>query len=192
MKAATTRPRDAERTRERILASARREFARVGFGRATVRGIAASAGVSPNLVTRYFGGKDGLFVAAAEVRLRLDDVFDGDRASLGRRLAESMVARWTTMEGDDPLLVLLRASGEREEAARTLSEFLDAESLEPFRQQLLSYGMTEDDATARAKAVDAFALGISARYRVLRNALGDADAVTDWIAVTAQRLVDAP
>ncbi|WP_460520949.1 TetR/AcrR family transcriptional regulator [Humibacter antri] len=192
MNGATSRPRDAERTREHILASARREFARVGFARATVRAIATSAGVSPNLVTRYFGGKDGLFVAATEVRLRLDDVFDGDRASLGRRLAESMVARWTTVEGDDPLLVLLRASGEREEAARTLSEFLDRESMEPFREQLLSYGLTPDDAAARAKAVDAFALGVSARYRVLRDALGDTDALTEWIAVTVQRLVDAP
>jgi hypothetical protein len=45
---------------------------------------------------------------------------------------------------------------------------------------------------ARPKAVDAFALGISARHRLLRDALGDTDALTDWIAVTVQRLVDAP
>ncbi len=190
--AAHERPKDSVRTRERILTAARREFARMGFARTTVRAVAASANVSPNLITRYFGGKDGLFVAATEVHLALERVWDGPRESLGRRLAESIVTRWTTMEGEDPLLVLLRAAGERTEAAETLSAFLDEESLEPFRQQLLRYGMSDEDASARARAVDVFALGISARFRVLRDDLGDAEALKEWIARTVQRLIDAP
>lgn len=147
--------------------------------------------MSPNLITRYFGGKDGHFVAAAEVRLKLDRLFDGPRESLGRRLAESIVTRWTT-EGEDPLLVLHRAAGERVEAAEALSAFLDEESLEPLRRQLLRYGMAEEEAAARARSVDVFVLGISTRLRVLRDDLGDTGALTDWIAVTVQRLVDAP
>lgn len=192
MAAVNERPKDALQTRERILAAARREFARVGFARTTVRAVASLAEVSPNLITRYFGGKDGLFVAATEVHLALERVWDGPREALGRRLAESIVMRWTTMEGEDPLLVLLRAAGERTEAAETLSAFLDEESLEPFRRQLLRYGMSEHEAAARARAVDVFVLGISARFRVLRDDLGDIDALRDWIAGTVQRLVDAP
>ena len=187
----TARPKDAARTRERILVAARREFARAGFAGATVRAIATSANVSPNLITRYFGGKEGLFVAATEVHLELDRLFDGPRQSLGRRMAESIVTRWTTMEGEDPLLVLLRAAGERSEAAETLSTFLDEESLEPLRRQLLRYGMDEEEAAARARTVDVFVLGISTRMRVLRDDLGDTDALKQWIAVTIQRLVDA-
>lgn len=192
MKADEARPKDAARTRERILAAARREFARVGFARTTVRAIAAAAEVSPNLITRYFGGKDGLFVAATEVHLELDRLFDGPRESLGRRMAEGIVERWTTMEGEDPLLVLLRAAGERGEAAQTLSAFLDAESLEPLRRQLRRYGMTEAEASSRAQAIDILVLGISARRRVLRDDLGDTRRLKAWIAVTIQRLVDAP
>jgi AcrR family transcriptional regulator len=184
-------PKDAAKTRERILTAARKEFAQVGFAGTTVRSVATAAGVSPNLITRYFGGKDGLFVAATEVRLRLDRVFDGPRESLGRRLAEGMVSRWTSMEGEDPLLVLHRASGERAEAAAELSRFLDDESLEPFRTQLLRYGIPAAEADATARAVDVFVLGISTRYRVLRDDLGDAAALTDWIATVIQRLVDA-
>lgn len=191
MATVTAPPRDAARTRERILVAARREFARVGFAGATVRAIAISANVSGNLITRYFGGKDGLFVAATEVHLALDHVFDGPREALGRRMAESIVTRWTTMEGEDPLLALLRAAGERGEAAETLSTFLDEESLEPVRGQLLRYGMDEEEATTRARAVDVFVLGISARMRLLRNDLGDTDALRRWIATTIQRLVDA-
>lgn len=186
----TARPKDAGRTREQILGAARREFARHGFAGTTVRAVAASAGVSPNLITRYFGGKEGLFVAATEVRLDLDRLFDGPRETLGRRLAEGIVTRWTTMEGEDPLLVLLRASGERGEAAEALAAFLDAESLEPLRRRLVRYGLAEDDAAARARAVDVFVLGISARFRVLRDDLGDADRLTEWIAATVQRIVD--
>ncbi|WP_055587826.1 TetR/AcrR family transcriptional regulator [Streptacidiphilus griseoplanus] len=192
MRTATAQPKDASRTRERLLVAARREFARVGFARTTVRAIATAADVSPNLITRYFGGKDGLFVAATEVHLTLDRLFDGPRDSLGRRMAEGIVDRWTTMEGEDPLLVLLRAAGERGEAAEALSTFLDQESLQPLRRQLLRYGMTDDEATARAQAVDIFVLGISARLRVLRDDLGDSEALKGWIAVTIQRLVDAP
>jgi AcrR family transcriptional regulator len=189
----TARPKDATRTRELILIAARREFARAGFAGTTVRAIAASANVSPNLITRYFGGKEGLFVAATEVRLQLDRVFDGPRESFGHRLAEGIVDRWTTMEGEDPLLALLRAAGERSEAAAALAKVLDEESLEPLQQQLmLRYGMPEQEAVARAKAIDIFVLGISARVRVLRDDLGDIAALKDWIAVTVQRLVDSP
>ena len=191
MTAITASPKDSARTRERILVAARREFARIGFAGATVRAIATAANVSPNLITRYFGGKEGLFVAATEVHLKLEQLFEGPRETLGRRMGESIVTRWTTMDGEDPLLVLLRAAGERGEAGETLSKFLDEESLEPFRRQLLYYGMNEDEATARARAVDVFVLGISARIRVLRDDLGDTDALKHWIAATIQRLVDA-
>lgn len=187
----TARPKDAAQTRERIVAAARREFARAGFARATVRAIADAAEVSPNLITRYFGGKDGLFVAATDVHLALDELFDGPRESLGQRMAEGIVTRWTTMKGEDPLLVLLRAAGERGEAAETLAAFLDEESYAPLRRQLRGYGLSEAEASARARAVDVFVLGISARLRVLRDDLGDPKALTRWIAETIQRLVSA-
>ncbi len=164
----------------------------MGFARATVRAIATSAEVSPNLITRYFGGKDGLFVAASEIHLALDRMLDGPRHLLGRRMARGIVGRWTGMEGEDPLLVLLRAAGERGEAAEALATFLDRESLEPLRQQLLGYGMTEDEAFARARAIDVLVLGTTTRLRVLRDDLGDSEALEHWIATTIQRIVDAP
>ena len=185
-----SRPRDAAQTRARILAEARREFGRVGFAATTVRMVAARADVSPNLITRYFGGKEGLFVAATEATLRLETVLEGPREEFGQRLADSIVNRWTTLPGEDPLLTLLRASGERPEAASALAQFLDDESREPVRRQLLHYGMSEADADSRARAIDVFALGISSRYRILRESLGDVEELKGWIAQTIQRLVD--
>lgn len=184
--------KDAVKTRERILVAARRAFARAGFAGTTVRAVAQLAAVSPNLITRYFGGKEGLFMAATDVQLGVDRWFDGPREALGQQLANAVVNRWTTMQGEDPLLALLRVAGERGEAAQTLANFLDEQSLTPLHRQLLSYGLEEADANARARAIDVFMLGLSMRHRLLREDLGESEVLKDWIAHTVQRLIDAP
>ncbi len=57
------RRRDPERTREALLAAARAEFAAKGLAGARVGAIAARAGVNPQLISYYFGGKAGLYQA---------------------------------------------------------------------------------------------------------------------------------
>jgi AcrR family transcriptional regulator len=157
-----------------------------------VKGVADAAGVSPNLITRYFGGKEGLFLAAAQVEIAVDPVFTGQLASLGARLAASIVQRWSGQQGADPLLVLQRAAGERPEAAEALAGFLDTHSLEPLRRYLRASGLTDAEAGARAAAVDAFVLGVSTRRRVLRSGLGDDGQLREWLAASIQRLADGP
>jgi AcrR family transcriptional regulator len=182
--------RDAEMTKTRILEQARRQFAQHGYTAVTVKGIADAAGVSPNLITRYFDGKDGLFLAASRVEIPVEDSFDGDPSGLGQRLAANIVQRWFGQQGDDPLLVLQRASGERPEAAEALATFLDTNSLAPLHRYLRDSGMGDAEARGKAAAVDAFVLGVSARLRVLRSALGDPAELEAWLGVTIQRLVD--
>lgn len=182
------RERNAAATRKSILEQARRQFARLGYRATTVKGVADAAGVSPNLITRYFGGKEGLFLAAAEVEIAADPVFTGELASLGARLAASIVQRWSGQQGDDPLLVLQRAAGERPEAAEALAGFLDAHSLAPLRRYLLASGLGDEEAESRAAAIDAFVLGVSTRRRVLRPGLGDPGQLQRWLARSIQRL----
>lgn len=182
--------RNASATRQRILEHAQRQFAQHGYAAITVKGVADAAGVSPNLITRYFGGKDGLFLAAAQVRIPVANSFDGDRATLGERLAASIVHRWFATPGQDPLLVLQRASGERPQAAAALAAFLDANSLEPLYSYLLATGVDDVEARNRAAAIDAFVLGVSTRRRVLRAELGDRADLEAWLGATIQRLAD--
>ena len=66
--------------------------------------------------------------------------------ALGSRLAASIVQRWFGAPGEDPLLVLQRASGERPEAAETLAAFLDTNSLEPLHRYLRDSGLDDADA----------------------------------------------
>jgi AcrR family transcriptional regulator len=182
--------RDAAATRQRILDHAQRQFAQHGYAGVTVKGVADAAGVSPNLITRYFGGKDGLFLAATRVEIPVELSFAGDRSSLGARLAASIVQRWSGDPGEDPLLVLQRAAGERPEAAEALAAFLDRNSLEPLHRYLRDSGLNDAAARARAAAIDAFVLGVSTRRRVLRSELGDPAQFQAWLATTIQRLAD--
>ena len=55
--------RDAEATRERLLAAAGDEFARHGVAGARVDRIAQAAGANKQLIYAYFSSKDGLFNA---------------------------------------------------------------------------------------------------------------------------------
>ncbi len=57
--------REPSTTRREILLTAARLFAERGFAGVSVIEVAAAAGVFPNQVTYYFGGKDGLFVEVA-------------------------------------------------------------------------------------------------------------------------------
>ena len=182
--------RDAAATRRRILDQARQQFAERGFTAVTVKGVADGAGVSPNLITRYFGGKDGLFLAATEVEIPVTASIGGELTTLGARLAARIVGRWFDQPTDDPLLVLQRAAGERPQAAEALAGFLDASSLGPLHRYLRECGVEDPDAHDRAAAIDAFVLGVSTRRRVLRSELGDRAALEAWLAATIQRLAD--
>src|ERR1044072_6231195 len=60
------RPHDAEATRRALLDAAASLFDERGFDAATVRDIGERAGVDAALIARYFGGKEGLYLAALQ------------------------------------------------------------------------------------------------------------------------------
>ena len=64
--AAGERQRDPERTKARILEAATAEFGAKGFAAARVSDIADRAGVNKQLISYYFGGKQGLYNEIAE------------------------------------------------------------------------------------------------------------------------------
>src|SRR5689334_25384946 len=99
----------SEETRTAILTAARRRFAADGYQRATIRAIAADAGIDPSMVMRYYGSKDQLFAAAVDVDLRLPDPSGIPRRKLGATLVAHFLKRWED-PADDALLMLLRSA----------------------------------------------------------------------------------
>lgn len=96
------RQRDAERTRGALLDAALTEFAEKGFEGARVGDIAARAGVSKQLVSYYFGGKEGLYQAIVE---RWSDL-EQEIAQPGLSLDE-LVLRYLDVGNREPELVRL-------------------------------------------------------------------------------------
>ncbi len=61
------RQRDADRTRQQLLAAALDEFSAKGFSGARVQDIARRAGVNKQLINYYFGSKEGLYEALQDM-----------------------------------------------------------------------------------------------------------------------------
>src|ERR1700712_3708486 len=81
-------PRDADATRQMLLAAARRRFALDGYSSTTVRDIARDAGVNVSLINRYFDSKEGLFEACLQ---RAADAVDRTSARTVDQLVQSVV-----------------------------------------------------------------------------------------------------
>ncbi|EMD26204.1 TetR/AcrR family transcriptional regulator [Amycolatopsis azurea] len=62
-RAPVERQRDPERTKAQLLEAAKVEFGAKGYAAARVSEIAARAGVNKQLISYYFGGKEGLYNA---------------------------------------------------------------------------------------------------------------------------------
>jgi AcrR family transcriptional regulator len=121
------RQRNAAATRQAILNSARLAFTRSGYDGVGVREIAQGAGVTAMLVNRYFGSKEQLFEEVVEVTLSAPGIITSkvttqsrDMATLGRDVAQALVAR--TAPGETPMdgfLIMLRSAA-NEQAAKIL------------------------------------------------------------------------
>jgi AcrR family transcriptional regulator len=106
--ARTGRPPGGTRNREAILAAAAFQFSNLGYDRASMRAIAAEAGVDQALIAHYFGSKHELFIAAVEFPVDpakiLPELLAGDRSSIGERSRASSCgcSRSPRRERDSP------------------------------------------------------------------------------------------
>src|ERR1700712_4418963 len=76
------RQRDAERSRAALVDAAEVEFGDKGLAGARVEAIAARAGVNKQLISYYFGGKQGLYDAILERWYARERSFDGPGVTL--------------------------------------------------------------------------------------------------------------
>jgi AcrR family transcriptional regulator len=175
--------------REAILGAARTRFATDGYDRATVRAIAADAGVDPSMVMRYFGSKRQLFARTADFDLRLPDLTAIARERIGHVLAAHLLDRW---EGDEALQILLRTATTDADAAERMRGIF-AGQLAP---QITTITGDPGTAATRAGLVATQALGAALCRYVLQLppvvAMSPADLVA-WLAPVLQRyLAGAP
>jgi AcrR family transcriptional regulator len=127
-------------TREAIAAAARRQFGELGYQRASLRSIAAEAGVDPRLVLHFFGSKQDLFATVVELPFDPATTFDAllgpGEQGLGRRVAEFLLAILDSPEGRKTITGLIRAAASEEEAATTIRDLLDQRLLLPLASRV--------------------------------------------------------
>jgi AcrR family transcriptional regulator len=182
--------RTSQETKAAILAAARERFGASGFQAATIRGIAADAGIDPSMVMRYFGNKDELFAAAAEFDLRFPDITELDRAAVGRSLVSHFLQRWEGSEDGEALVILLRSSATNADAAQRMQQIF-AKQLQPLVATLVPAG----EARWRSGLIATQILGVAWCRFVLR--LPEVVTMTraeivDWVGPTIQRYLGLP
>ena len=194
--AATSAPADS---RERILLAARRLFGERGYTAVTIRAVASEAGVSPALVMKVAGSKEGLFALATPdepTPLAPDVPHDG----LGEQLVRPMLRR----RDEDAAEPWLRA-------VYLLLDAPDPEAVRAeFRERVLGRFVgpgrrsdtedtedTEDAEDAEVeRVVDELAcllLGLATglrTFRLLDPATTDLEAVVSEYGAIVQRLID--
>ena len=175
--------RSSAETKTVILAAARERFAADGYDRATIRAIAADAGIDPAMVMRYFGSKERLFAAAVEFDLELPELTAIPRAEIGSAVVAHFLERW---ERDETLLILLRTGVTNEVAAERMRAIFVAQ-LAP----VVTRSCPDPEAGAeRAALVAAQILGMALCRFVLRfpplAGMGRQE-IVDWLGPTVQR-----
>jgi AcrR family transcriptional regulator len=180
-----TREQSKANTRDRLLAAARRVFARSGFHGASVEEIASEAGFSTGALYSNFDGKEDLFLVLMEREIaeharEIAEVVRA-RASIAER-ATGGARQWMTMIEREPEVLLLFmefwAYGVRDAQVRPkvaarfaqIRELLTTLILDGVREFELELDIPAEQL---AVAIDALADGIA------RQKLADPEAVPD-------------
>jgi AcrR family transcriptional regulator len=155
-------------TRGEILAAARHAFAAKGFAGASIRGIAADAGVDAALVHHYFDTKEQLFLATVELPVPIGDVVEGLTAQgidgLGERIIRTVLSIWDS-DLQPSLVAAVRTNLAEPAMSRTLSEFV---SLEVIGKIINSLDLPTEEARLRTGLVASQLAGVIIGRYVLR------------------------
>jgi AcrR family transcriptional regulator len=176
-----------EDTRAALVAAARAVFAEQGYQGATVRAIAARAGVDAAMVNHWFGGKQGLFAAIVDLPFDPADlittVLAGERDELAERVIRRFVPIWDAHEGAFAALMLSVAS--QEVAARMMGDFF---TTTVFGRVAEAIGVDQPDVRASLCATQIIGLGL-VRYvlKLQPLASADVDTVVAMVAPNLQR-----
>jgi AcrR family transcriptional regulator len=180
-------------TREAITEAARRQFAELGYDRATLRGIAGEAGVDAALVVRFYGSKEALFrevmALPPAVAEAMAGLANGPTESVGRRLAEVIVGMLEDPRSRSIVLGRIRSASSHPEAAALVRETVERDV------GRLVAALTDDKPETRAVLVGSQVVGLALARHVVRveplASMPAAD-VVDYIAPTFQHYLVGP
>ena len=150
-----------------VLDAARGMYARQGYVKTTIKGVAAAAGVAPDLVRRYYASREELFAAA--MRLPVDHAtaiaqllapgFDG----LGERLVRVTLRMLDEPETRDQIAAMVRDGAGAAKASAALREFLESVIVDR-----VAAALRVPDARMRVTLAISYVVGVAGSRYVLR------------------------
>jgi AcrR family transcriptional regulator len=182
--------RTGQRNRQRILDAARERFMRHGYEGATVRAIAADAGVDVAMVYYFFDNKEGLFTASAltgpEHPLhQLATLLDEGTEQIGPRLVRRFLEHWEEGGVFEPFLALWRSAAIQPQARKVLHDSLAG----PIAKRVAAeFGVA--DAELRVELVASHLAGLAfARYQLKIEPIASTsiEDLVAWLGPTVQR-----
>jgi len=148
------------RTEAAILDAARALFAESGYERATIRAVAARAGIDPALVMQYYGSKEGLFAAAATWSDEAQTVLTATREQVPAAALHDMLEKFEGSGDREAAVALMRNCLTHPEANRIMRDEVMCD-----RATAVARTIGGTDAELRAGLVGACMIGLSmARY----------------------------
>lgn len=157
----------SDEVRDAVLDSARAAFHARGYVRTSMKGVAAAAGVAPEVVNRYWNSKEQLFVAA--MRLPFDPAsavpqlvapgLDG----MGERLVRGTLDLLSDEATRDDFFALFQAGASATKAARGMQDFIEQSIVDR-----LVRAIGVPDARLRVNLIVSYLMGIAATRYVVR------------------------
>jgi AcrR family transcriptional regulator len=179
---------------KQVLDAARAAYARRGYLNTTLKGVAAAAGVAPDVVRRYYDNRESLFVAA--MRLPFDPAMSIAQLmapgidGMGERLVRVTLRMLDDPETRDQLAEMVRDGAGASRATASMREFLEAEVVD--RAAVL---LGVPDARMRVTLATSYLLGIATTRYVLKLeplASASEDEIVALVAPAVQMALTTP
>ena len=178
--------------RDRVLDTARAAFEARGYVRTSMKGVAAAAGVAPEVVNRYWNSKESLFAAA--MRLPFDpanavpELIAPGLDGMGERLTRATLDLLSDDEARQDLIAMFQAGASASKAARGMQDYIER----TFVDRLVRV-LGVPDARLRVNLIMSYLLGVaSARYVLKMEPLASMseDEVVKLVSPTIQNWLD--
>ncbi|MBI1378403.1 MAG: TetR family transcriptional regulator [Frankiales bacterium] len=177
-----------------VLDAARAAYAARGYLNTTMKGVAAAAGVAPDVVRRYYANREALFAAA--MRLPVDpgtsiaQLLAPGVDGLGERLVRVTLRMLDDPETREQLAEMVRAGAGATKATASLREFLESAVVD----RVVAF-LGVPDARMRVTLATSYLLGVATSRYVLQVepiASATEDEIVALVAPAVQAALTTP
>jgi AcrR family transcriptional regulator len=176
-----------------VLDAARGLYARQGYLTTTIKGVAATSGVAPDLIRRYYANREELFAAAMQLPFEpgtaITRILAPGIDGLGERLVRVTLEMFDDPEVRNQIRVMVRDAASAAKMITTLREFLETAIIDP-----VAAALRVPDARMRVALATSYLIGVAAaRYALQMEPLASAsqEEVVRMVAPAVQSALTA-